>query len=102
MDNNHAPRYTVYKNRDGEDIPTVGGKGTHAIKQMINAHIDEYVEITPKGQRCIDTVGLTKFLADKYHITPADMSDLEDIVKIGIDLYWKRVGLADAHPLDAR
>ncbi len=99
--------YQTYKNRYGEDFGIVKGDdtdhGTNAIEQMFYKHIHKYVEITPKGHTCIDSVGLTKFLADKYHITiPAEVIKLEDFVKYRIDHYGKSKGLADAPSLDAR
>ncbi len=101
-------KYTVYRNRHGEYFPDVKGKdghpnGTNAIEKEFYKHRDEYVEITPKGHICIDTVGITEYLADYYKITtPAEISNLEDLVKDRIDCYWKSKGMADAPSLDAR
>ncbi len=71
-------KYPIIQARDGKAIALVAGKGVHAIHQMIDSHIADYIQ---EGQ--VDFNGLIALLRDKYPgiQTERQIQDLEDVAR---------------------
>ncbi len=79
--------YPIIQARDGKAIALVGGKGVHAIHQMIDRHIADYIQ---DGQ--VDFNGLIALLRDKYPDiqTERQIQDLEDVARDKCKLYFAK------------